>query len=59
MERRAVRCERLLAVQEAEAAERQMAAAVAAWNLRLVRELAPHVQSKRLVRSLVDKGALA
>lgn len=57
MDRRSVRCERLLAMQECEAAERRMAAAVAAWNLELVRELAPAVKAKRTLRRLVEKGA--
>lgn len=57
MERRAVRCERLLAVQECEAAERRMAAAVASWNLELVRELAPLVNTKRTLVRLIGGTA--
>jgi hypothetical protein len=47
----------LLAVQECEAVERRMAAAVAAWNLELVRELAPLVNTKRTLRRLVERTA--
>ena len=59
MERRSVKCERLLVVQECEAAERRMATAVAEWNLMLVRMLAPALVEKRqAVRAVAERGAV-
>ena len=53
MDRRKPVCERLLAIQNAEAAERRVAQAVAEWNLELVREMGPTLRAARLLRQLV------
>lgn len=59
LDRRARRSERLTAILEAEAAEQQMADAIADWNIRLVRDLAPTLHLARTIRGLIERSATA
>jgi hypothetical protein len=55
MDRRRPVCERLLAIQNAEAAERRVARAVAEWDLMLVKEMGPTLRAAQLLKQLVTE----